>query len=47
MKNLCTQKIFYIDKEKIMKNPFPFKETYEEKVADKQINIVIHQPKIL
>lgn len=38
---------FIYDKEKIIENPFNFKKTYEEKIKDKQIHIIIHQPKIL
>lgn len=36
-----------IDKEKIIENPLNFKITYEKKIANKQIYIIIHQPKIL
>ena len=43
-KSIC---FFIYDKEKIIDNPYNFKETYEEKVKDKQIHIIIHQPKIL
>lgn len=38
---------FIYDKEKIVDNPFNFKMTYEGKMKDKQIHIIIHQPKIL
>jgi hypothetical protein len=38
---------FIYDKEKILENPRLFKETYESKIKDKQIHIIIHQPKIL
>lgn len=38
---------FIYDKEKLIENPCNFKKTYEEKMLDKQIHIIIHQPKIL
>ncbi len=38
---------FLYDKEKIIENPMVFKKCYEEKMKDKKIHIVIHQPKIL
>ena len=38
---------FIYDKEKIIENPLNFKITYEKKIANKQIYIIIHQPKIL
>ncbi len=38
---------FIYDKEKLLENPYNFKKTYEEKMKDKQIHIIIHQPKIL
>ena len=38
---------FIYDKEKIIGNPMNFKVTYEKKVTDKHIYIIIHQPKIL
>lgn len=38
---------FIYDKEKIIENPPVFKNVYEEKMKDKQIHIIIHQPKIL
>lgn len=38
---------FLYDKEKIIENPFNLKKAYEEKMKDKNIHIVIHQPKIL
>lgn len=38
---------FIYDKEKIIENPQLFRNTYENKVKEKQIHIVIHQPKIL
>lgn len=38
---------FIYDKEKIIDNPLGFKKTYEKKVTNKQIHIIIHQPKIL
>lgn len=38
---------FIYDKEKIIENPQVFKESNEEKLRDKQIHIIIHQPKIL
>lgn len=37
---------FIYDKEKIIENPSVFKNVYEEKMKDKQIHIIIHQPKI-
>lgn len=39
----CTRK----GMEKVIENPMNFKSTYEGRVRDKQINIIIHQPKIL
>lgn len=38
---------FLYDKEKIIENPMVFKKSYEEKLKDKRVNIIIHQPKIL
>lgn len=38
---------FIYDKEKIIENAFVFKKTYEEKLRDKQIHIIVHQPKLL
>ncbi len=38
---------FLYDKEKIIENPRLFRNIYENKVKGKQIQIVIHQPKIL
>lgn len=38
---------FIYDKEKIIENPNLFRSIYENKVKEKQIHIVIHQPKIL
>ena len=38
---------FIYDKEKIIENPLYFKNTYEKKIANKRIHIIIHQPKIL
>jgi len=38
---------FIYDKEKIIENSVIFKRIYEEKMKDKQIHIIIHQPKIL
>lgn len=38
---------FIYDKEKIIENPLNFKNAYEKKVTNKQIHIIIHQPKIL
>ena len=38
---------FIYDKEKIIKDPFNFKETYEKIMKEKKIHIVIHQPKKL
>lgn len=38
---------FIYDKEKIIENPLNFRITYEKKITDKQIHIIIHQPKIL
>lgn len=38
---------FIYDKEKIIENPFTFKASNEGKVKDKQIYIIIHQPKYL
>ena len=38
---------FIYDKEKIIENPLNFKNVYEKKVTNKQIHIIIHQPKIL
>lgn len=43
-KNIC---FFVYDKEKIIVNPFNFKTVYEEKMKDKKVYIIIHQPKIL
>lgn len=44
VKNIC---FFIYDKEKIINNPYNFKEAYEGKVRDKKVHIIIHQPKIL
>ena len=41
------QYFFLYDKEKIIENPIIFKESYEKKIQEKKIHIVIHQPKIL
>lgn len=38
---------FIYDKEKIIENPLNFRNAYEKKVTNKQIHIIIHQPKIL
>lgn len=38
---------FIYDKVKIIENLFVFKKTYEEKMRDKQIHIIVHQPKFL
>lgn len=38
---------FLYDKEKIIENPMVFKKNYEEKIKDKKVHIIIHQPKIL
>ncbi len=38
---------FIYDKAKIIDNPLGFKNTYEKKITNKQIHIIIHQPKIL
>ncbi|MCI9123495.1 MAG: hypothetical protein HFH35_05350 [Eubacterium sp.] len=38
---------FIYDKGKIIGNPLNFKAVYEEKMKDKRIYIIIHQPKIL
>ena len=38
---------FIYDKEKIVENPRLFRSIYENKVKEKQIHIVIHQPKML
>ena len=38
---------FIYDKEKIIENPLNFKTAYEKKIVNKQIHIIIHQPKIL
>jgi len=38
---------FIYDKEKLIENPCNFRKTYEEKMKDKHIYIIIHQPKIL
>lgn len=38
---------FLYDKEKIIENSLVFQKTYEEKLRDKKINIIIHQPKLL
>lgn len=38
---------FIYDKEKIIDNPLNFRNTYERKISDKQIHIIIHQPKLL
>lgn len=38
---------FIYDKSKIIVNPLNFKNTYERKINDKNIHIIIHQPKII
>ena len=38
---------FIYDKSKIIDNPSKFKSTYERKVNDKNVHIIIHQPKML
>ena len=38
---------FLYDKAKIIENPLAFKQTYVDKVRDKQIHIIIHQEKKL
>lgn len=38
---------FLYDKEKIIGNPMAFKMCYEEKIKDKKVHIIIHQPKIM
>lgn len=38
---------FVYDKGKIIENPLVFKKTYEEKMKDKCIHMIVHQPKIL
>lgn len=38
---------FIYDKEKVIDNPLNFKNAYEKKMLNKQIYIIIHQPKIL
>lgn len=38
---------FIYDKNKIIKNTESFKSTYESKLSDKKIHIIIHQPKYL
>ena len=38
---------FLYDKAKIIENPLAFKQTYVDKVKDKQIHIIIHQEKKL
>lgn len=38
---------FLYDKEKIIENPMVFKKCYEEKIKDKKVHIIIHQPKIM
>lgn len=38
---------FIYDKEKMIENPLNFKNVYEKKITNKQIHIIIHQPKIL
>ena len=38
---------FIYDKEKLIDNLCNFKSIYEEKMKDKHIYIIIHQPKIL
>lgn len=43
-KSIC---FFLYDKAKIIDNPLNFKAVYEEKMKNKQIHIIIHQPKIL
>lgn len=49
MVHYSTKSIYFFiyDKEKLIENPWNFKETYEEKMKNKQIYIIIHQPKIL
>ncbi|MBO5354120.1 MAG: hypothetical protein J6A77_12565 [Lachnospiraceae bacterium] len=36
---------FIYDKEKLIENPLVFKQTYQKKMKEKKIHIVIHQPK--
>lgn len=38
---------FIYDKDKIIKNPLVFKESYEKMVSEKKIFVIIHQPKML
>ena len=38
---------FLYDKEKIIENPMVFKKCYEEKIKEKNVHIIIHQPKIM
>lgn len=38
---------FIYDKEKLIDNPDTFKDTYENKIKEKEIHIIIHQPKKL
>lgn len=38
---------FLYDKEKIIENPMVFKKCYEEKIKEKKVYIIIHQPKIM
>lgn len=38
---------FIYDKEKIIRDPLVFKNSYENKIEGKRIHIIIHQPKIL
>lgn len=38
---------FIYDKVKIVANPYNYKAVYEEKIKDRHIHIIIHQPKIL
>lgn len=38
---------FLYDRGKIIENPFVFRQTYEEKMKDKQIHMIVHQPKVL
>ena len=47
LKNEVIKMTVYYDKEKIIENAFRFKKTYEEKMKDKHIHVIIHQPKIL
>lgn len=42
--NIC---FFLYDREKIIENPLNFKMSYEAKMKEKKIHIIIHQSKIL